>query len=347
MRLTLVKAAHDVRMTVTLLEWASKNPIKRDGLKLKIGADGRIDDEDLRQFDEHLRAEWPNKNAGAEVIREIEREARGRCGLCRDKTDAVELAHIDRLGIEVKFHFQHPHNLIRLCSICHTRYDVKREIENSTIRHAKQQLLAYLMADVDLDVQRNESIQGYLREASKTIDARIDTAVTAEVSRRLALIGLASDLTQHVEVALTGSTAPAPVTPSAAGLRLATVSGSISEQSPVTARLLLKYKDAFDAGEVPPNDIPIEDLYRRTPGSCDQCSTQTAIDDATCSECEENPGYHEFATPVGEGSYQLHDEDLNGRVSKVRCECGADTFYVAFRRLCDGCEHMWSRAAED
>lgn len=343
MRLTVVEAAHRVRMTVALLEWASTHSIKRDGAKLRIGADGRIDEDDLRRFDDELRTAWENKNPGAEVIREVEREARGLCGLCKRETNAAEIAHIDRLDVESKFHFQHPHNLIRLCVLCHTRYDVKREIENSVIRHAKQQLLAVLMADVDMDVQRNESIQQHLREISKTFDARIDDAV----GRRLAALGIASDLTRHIEVALTGSTTSAPTSQQAAGHRLGLLSGSISQESPVTARLLLKYQDALDANEPIPKTIPIEELYQRTPGRCEQCQTQTSIDNATCTECGEDTGLHEWATAVGDGAYKLHDEGLNGEVYEVECDCGSDTFDVEFRKLCDGCEHMWSRANDD
>jgi 5-methylcytosine-specific restriction endonuclease McrA len=345
MRLTLIEAAHTVRMTVTFLVWASKNPVKRDGLKLIIGADGRVAESDLNAFEAHLRAPWPNKNPGAEVLREIEREARGRCGLCKDKTDAVEIAHIDRFGKEVPHHCQHPHNLIRLCSTCHTRYDEKDEIKNPTIRHAKQQLLAELMADVDLDVRRSQEIQAHLR--SITVQTQIDEAVAAQVTKQLALLGIARDLTQHVEVAFTGSAAPAPTSSAEAGQRLAAVSGSIVEQNPVTSMLLLKYKEALDSGNIPPNDVTIDDLYRRTPGRCDQCATQTKIDSASCSECDEDAGYWEFCMPVGDGTYRLNDEDLNGRATDATCECGSDTFHVEFRRLCEGCEHMWSRAAED
>lgn len=338
MRLTIVEAAHKVRMTVTLLEWASKNSLKRDGQKLIID-DGYIDEAQLASFDSSLRTPWSNKNPGKEILREIEREARGRCGLCKDKTDAVEIAHIDRFGIELEYHCQHPHNLIRLCSTCHTRYDVKQELENSTIRHAKQQLLAELMADVDVDVRLNSAIQQHL--------GAISTAVAAEVSRQVKLLSIARDLTQHIETLVTGSAAPVPRSPAEAGQRLAAISGSISEQNPVTSHLLLKYTEALADGSSPPRDLTIDALYRRSPDRCEQCDAQTRIDNTSCSECDQDAGDHELWTAVGDGTYNLHDEDLNGVVTDVTCDdCGANTFHVEFNSLCDGCEHMWSRANE-
>jgi hypothetical protein len=346
MRLSLPEAAHRLRMTVQLLEWFARYAAKRDERKLVLGPDRKIDEVEVAAFEAHLRAAWPNKNPGAGILAELERESRGRCGLCRDHASPREAAHIDRLNEELDHHCQHPHNLILLCANCHTRYDLARDIDSRTIRFAKQQLISQLMEDVDRDVSMTQRLQAFVEtEGPRILAAQFEKMMTTTVPLRLA-----QAVTAQAETVVTGSANAPPASSDEAQHRLAALSSSISDQSPFTSRLLLRFGTSFANDRPSLPRVTIEDLVddRLTPGRCLRCDSPTAIDRASCVDCGEDAGQHEHATAIGDGTYELGDEDQRGDVHPFACEdCGSERFEVEFNSMCDYCEHMADKLMRD
>jgi hypothetical protein len=243
-------------MTVTLLQWFARYSPKRDGRKLQVGADQRIDETEAAAFDAYLRKRWEDKYLPVGISKEIARESRGRCGVCRDQSDAIEAAHIDRLGEELDHHCQHPHNLINLCSNCHTRYDVLKTISDDTVKHVKEQLISQLMESVDRDVRMTSEIQDFIRiEGPRLFAEQLRTKEAKDIPLRFL-----QDITSHVETVVTGSVTAPPYSSVEARERLTAISGSISEQSPLTSRLLLSYKSSLASGQLPRSNIRIEEL---------------------------------------------------------------------------------------
>lgn len=344
MRLSYPEVAHRLRMTINLVKWFARYALKHDGRKLVVGTDQRIDETEVASFAAHLWAPWENKNPGNEIQRELERESRGKCGFCRDPSDVREVAHIDRLGLELKHHCQHPHNLISLCPNCHSRYDNIKTLDNKAIKHAKAQLISGLMEDVDRDVLMQQEIQ-------RLVLVDVPSALIAG-GRQAKIIPLAfvQGLTSHVESVVTGSTAVAPLSQEEARGRLASLSGSISDQSPITANLLLKYSTSIEHERIPRGKIPIEELVddEIVEGKCFRCGELTAMESASCTDCGEDPGIHEHVTGSGDGTFELGDIDHRGNVEPVLCEgCGSDRFHVEFESTCDWCMHMADKLNDD
>lgn len=332
MALSLKEAAHRLRMTVKLLLWFKSYSPKGDGRKLRI-VNESVEQAELDSFNEYLLQPWPDRYPPAEIVREIARESRGLCGLCRSPWDLDEVAHIDRKDKEVAYYSQHPSNLISLCPNCHTRYDRGDKLSNDQIKHAKQQRVAELMADVDRDMEMQRSIREYVAiEAPKFLAATFSS------------LGFASALTQHAQTVVTGSAAPPPSSTTAATAALSSLSGSIEMQSPITAKVLSKYAVAMTRSDAV-SDVKLDDLFDDSlpqPGKCYRDGADTAMETASCTECGEDPGFHEVVVPSADG-YELFDEDIRGGTSQVVCECGCKTFDVEFESLCSYCAHMSER----
>jgi len=331
MALSLKEAAHRLRMTVKLLLWSKSYSPKRDQRKLAINRDGTIDEAEVQAFDAYLRATWTDKNPGSEIQREIDRESRGLCGLCLKHSDTTEAAHINRKDIELDHYCQHPHNLINLCADCHTRYDRLRTLTNDQIRHAKEQLVARLMEDVDRDLEMHWSIRAYVAEHGPKL-----------LSASVASLGFTQGLTQHAESVVTGSVTRSPMTPTEVDTKLSFLSGSIEVQSPITSKLLSTYATSLKQGE-PPTEVKLEELFDDPlprPGKCYRDGADTAMESASCTECGEDAGHHEITVPRGDGTYELFDEEVRGDTAQVECECGSTAFDVEFEALCSYCAHM-------
>lgn len=329
MGLPLKNVAHRLRMTVALLQWCRRYSPKRDDRKLSFNSDGTIDDEEVTAFEEYLRAPWPDKNPGAEILREIARESRGLCGLCSRATDATEAAHIDRFGIELSHHCNHPHNLVMLCVDCHARYDRLKTIQNDTVKHAKQQLISRLMEDVDRDLEMSRLLQGWVAQHGP----HFLSAWTAS----------AQGLVQQAETVVTGSTSTTPPTSTTTSDKLSFLSGSVEQTSPLTAKLLSKYALSVKKKEPPPSDISIESLFDEKPpepGRCLRDGANTPMESARCSACGEDAGHHSLIVDIGSGLYELYDEGFHGDTDQVACECGGTSFEVEFEALCEYCAHM-------
>lgn len=179
--LSLLETAHRLRMHVSLVQWLTRHapkPGSRAKLALATPTPTFLE-QDVEAFNTFLWSQWATRQIPAEIQRELEREARAHCGLCRRASDVMEAAHIDRLGVERPDYCQHPHNLILLCRECHGRYD-RRLVENHIIKHAKRQLLNALMADVDRDIA--------LEAEMRRISERAAALTRASVASKLVLV---------------------------------------------------------------------------------------------------------------------------------------------------------------
>ena len=319
-------------MTVKLLQWCKSYSPKRDGRKLQFNNDGTIEGAEIVAFDAYLHAPWDDKNPGLEISREIARESRGLCGNCQRATDALEVAHIDRFEEELTYHCQHPHNLIMLCVECHTRYDRLRTLTNDQIKHAKQILIARLMEDVDRDFEMQRQMQTWVM----TYGSKVMSAWQS----------FTQGLAQQAETVVTGSASAPAASPAEAGEKLSFLSGSVAQTSPLTSKLLNTYAVSVLNDEPPPANVSVEDLFDDRPpqpGKCYRDGEDTPIESASCSECGEGTDTPSFAVAIGDGSYELYDEDFRGDTTQIVCECGSKSFDVEFEALCEYCAHMSSK----
>lgn len=175
-KLSYKEAAVRLKITVRLLKWFQGHSPKRDGRKLVVSKNGLIEEDELLAFDAYLRSEWPSKYVPKGIEREIRCEAKGTCGLCEQRCNKPEMAHIERKDFELKYHCQHPHNLLSICGDCHNRYDSDdTSIDHDVVRQAKDNRLSALLEGVGRDVAAANL-------ASKIIEEEVAKAVAKALS---------------------------------------------------------------------------------------------------------------------------------------------------------------------
>jgi hypothetical protein len=342
--LTLEQAAHKLRMSVDLIRWFTRYSAKRDNRKLPRNADGTFDATDLESFDAHLWGPWPDKNPGKGILRELQWESRGRCGHCNDACDVRETAHINRLGVELAYHCQHPHNLMEMCPNCHSRYDVVKVIENATVKHFKRRLLSDLMAAVDRDVLMQKEIRLALN-ADSALERRV-----AEMERQISVLSNAQRLTYHAESVVTGSAQSAPSSTSEAEERLEMLSGSLLPQSPITSALLRNYAACVRDAELPTVESNVDepfDEWKQESGVCLRCDESTSVESVCCAECGSVPAWPDHTELLKDGSFAIYKEVWQYKepdTVQILCEhCESAHFEVEFESLCDYCRHVFSK----
>lgn len=169
------EACHRLRMTPTLLKWFTRYSPKGDGRKLQQKAPGEFDVAELETFDAYLRSEWTSRRVPVGIEAELFVEACGHCGLCGNPCDKLEMAHIQRRGIEVEYYFQHPGNLIPLCGSCHNRYDAPelKSVTFEVIQVAKDRLTSRKMESIDRDVERAKAVRAAVEAAKVELTAEL------------------------------------------------------------------------------------------------------------------------------------------------------------------------------
>lgn len=163
-QLDLKDAAHLLRMTIGLVRWLTQHDVCSGKRLEAVGPGPTFDESHVRAFDAALRGRWPSKKVPIEISRELHREAAGLCVLCSKECDRLEEAHIKRKGIELKFHSQHPSNLVLLDPTCHSRYDAKL-IKPAAVEHAKLRAQARLMESIDRDIMTVRMLREEIRRA--------------------------------------------------------------------------------------------------------------------------------------------------------------------------------------
>jgi hypothetical protein len=169
------EACHRLRITPALLKWFTRYSPKNDGTKLVEAVPGDFDRADLDAFDSYMRMAWRSKNIPLGIQAELRVEARGRCALCDDPCEKLQLAHIRRKGVEVNHHFQHPENLIPLCGTCHDRYDDPhlKEITLEVVCAAKERLTSRKMEAIDRDVERARMVREAVESVKVDLSAKL------------------------------------------------------------------------------------------------------------------------------------------------------------------------------
>lgn len=180
------EACHRLRITPTLLKWFTKYSPKNDGIKLQEKVAGEFEIVELDAFDAHLRKAWLTSNVPAGIKSELFIEAYGHCGLCGAPCEKLQMAHVLRKDIEVKFYFQHPGNLILLCGTCHDRYDDPQltAVSLEVIQAAKARLISRKMEAIDRDVERARAVRETVEGAKADLSAKL-LALTGDVPSNL------------------------------------------------------------------------------------------------------------------------------------------------------------------
>lgn len=190
------EASHRLRITPTLLKWFTSYSPKGDGRKLQQKAPGDFDAAELDAFDASLRTAWPSRNLPTGIEAELLVEACGHCGLCGDPCEKLEMAHIYRKDVEVKFYFQHPANLIPLCGSCHNRYDdlKLKTVSFEVIQAAKERLIARKMEAIDRDVERAKAVRELVEATKAEVAAKLSLLTGAMPSNQTLWTTGAADL---------------------------------------------------------------------------------------------------------------------------------------------------------
>lgn len=108
----------------------------------------RFSPQDLEAWDKYLREPWSSTSAKRPPIPSyvdhyLKVECGGRCALC-GKGHKLENAHIVDYALSLSHHH---HNLIRLCTDCHSKYDDKI-ISEEEIRNVKENLAGKIREDL-------------------------------------------------------------------------------------------------------------------------------------------------------------------------------------------------------
>ena len=162
--LSLAQVAHHLRMTPWLVRWFTQNAVCGNARLLAAGSPPIFEGAQVDAFNAALMGPWPSTEVPTEIVRELEREARGRCGLCGDANDRLELEHIRRKGIEQNFDCQHPANLLLMCPNCRSRYSSKL-VPHVAVEHAKQLVQSRLMEAVDRDIVMERVLREEIRKS--------------------------------------------------------------------------------------------------------------------------------------------------------------------------------------
>ena len=335
--LTYKEAAHRLRMTVKLLHWCTQHSIKGDDRKLFEAEPGKFEECELNEFNAHLHSAWNTRYVPAEVKRELQREARGQCGMCDATNDCLEMAHIDRKDNELSYHCQHPHNLMLLCPNCHSRYDMHGgTITNAAVRHRKDQLLQRLMMDVDADIELGRAVEREVESLRKKLGSLSEVDI-GKVFRTIAEGHGPNEGFDDV-------------------LGVISLNGETSSSQPVTTAILKGYEnEAMDGDRYVPGSEweHIEDIPE--PGWCLRDRSPTPISEYWCEDCD-HTGY-ESSEPVdiiiNEQGYRvpvIEFVGIGGRyeVEPLVCEeCGGSALEVSFESLCSYCSHMWDKVMKE
>ena len=145
-----IEASQYLRITPELLYHYVRHGAKgRGGRRLPCGRDSaarRFRKDDLDAYDAWLREPWaepgsPRKDPPQGVRDYLKVESGGLCPLCKS-SGPFEDAHIEDWNLSRS---NHHHNLLRLCTACHARFD-RKEIPREEIERRKQEAIARVQA---------------------------------------------------------------------------------------------------------------------------------------------------------------------------------------------------------
>lgn len=230
------EACHLLRVTPTLLKWVTRHTAIPGGWKLRESSPGEFQESDLRAFDKHLRDPWPSRSVPTGIYQELLVEACGRCALCSDPCDKLQMAHIERMNVEVAYYFQHPGNLVGLCGTCHDRYDDQNltTVSLEVVRAAKERLVSRKMEAIDRDVERARAVRGAVEQVKAELSVSLAKLTGSVGSPHSLWLSNPVKLIDAVTRGLYGQPSLAPgVAPTSAEKSLQALSNSVTNE-PVT-----------------------------------------------------------------------------------------------------------------
>ena len=164
-RLSLIEASKTLRLHPYLLLKCVRYTARRNGgIKLSCkteNGESTFTTDELLAFDADLRKPWASGSEKRPDIPEyfqaiLRHETGFACALCSSPY-GTEFAHIDDWSTSLN---HHPHNLVALCSTCHTGYDVEKRISQTEVRAAKERILKRfddsLSSRTEADMQMQE-----------------------------------------------------------------------------------------------------------------------------------------------------------------------------------------------
>ncbi len=342
-------ACHRLRITPALLKWYMKYAPRADGRKLLEVSAGAFSPDELDSFDKHLRCDWGGKNVPTGIHRELEVEACGLCALCSNPCETLQLAHIERKGMEVAFYFQHPSNLIPLCGTCHTRYDEPnlRAVSPHVIKAAKERLISKKMEAIDRDVERAHAVREAVEAIKAEMRAQLGFAASPPTNATLWLSGT-DRLLQATALVLTGSVRNDLAFDLGEPARsLLTLSGSHTTPGQVTHAVLDGYaQEASGAVSEAPDEWELVDA-EPPEGTC-FCGELKDSAEYQCGDCEHTGWNMDPPTLIDENDLGIvvpFYEDMRGDSHALECEnCGGGNLQVSYpEQWCSRCRHIMCR----
>jgi hypothetical protein len=337
-RVNYTQAAHQFRMTPSLLKWFTHRAPRRDGVKLVFDAQGTIDLANLLNFDMHLRADWGDRYVPEGIRSELEREACGVCVVC-EKNEPLEEAHIERRGKEAKFYFQHPHNLALLCANCHARYDKSDPTLTFAVVRARKDLRQKrMLADVDMDIAMATAVENLIAPMRSLFSVQgltfWNSAPGAVAAQQLA--------------AVTGSVGTGAMRNDMAGEWLTNLSSSLAMNHPITSAKVASLLDS------PAEDADVWERIRddEGPGMCLFGDEYALVESAICPNCEqdsyEGTGEEPASVELVDGQVVVSFSTGDGGVYTPKCEhCGHSPLAYEFQRVCSYHAHQADKNRDD
>ncbi len=176
--LSLEEASSRLRFIPRLIIKCIKHVARPNGgIKLNcidVGGEPCFSEMDLTAYDEDLRKHWVNnrKDRRPEIPEYfktyLQCEAGMKCGLCNSPFSS-EYAHIEPWE---KCLHHHPHNLISLCTKCHTGYDGEQRIAKEIMQKAKDRMLKRLLvaSNTEANAPYSESLAAICKIIAGLLD---------------------------------------------------------------------------------------------------------------------------------------------------------------------------------